>query len=847
MMVTFISQCDKKARIKTRRVLDAFANRIGNGTWQTIITEEGLNTVKKMLRQTASKSSAISCHWIRSRSRSQLLWIVGNKNRFDAQGIVPVNYTTHDLKTDDTEMKTKNFYANTKKQLLDQHLFAVGFIAYKLIRKLTPNEDKLAIAAYVAGCLHDIGKIDPAFQDWINSIIDKISNYDDMQEDGQHIDKGKFTFEEHARHNEISLLLYQLFDDAGYLGNKKLKEFVEHAIYWHHAKPIRKQDYETISDVLKKLKRSLGDIKINDFISTLKPTVKSVNNLSQSYLDHADLQIHGLSDKADADEIVADRTLPKYKKYESNESIGDYQKLVKENAKKSILLNCVITADRLVSALSADELSEYILNKNLESLLDQETNLNLSLSIEIENCLHGFESSFPNSKRNQKQAQIAQQLADIEDVAILKGPAGCGKTKISLEWALKSNVKKIIWICPRVQICQGIFSDLISTEYLPNVRIEICTGEYKFIQQSGKKEITEDKDIFSGDIIITTIDQMINAVITHSNITSFVDFMQAHVIFDEYHEYIRLPGFNLLFSELVNCKQLQSPNGKALLVSATPHHFFVENVLAIDKDKIINMESFNESLYQIKFLSFCDNHLDNSNPLFALQPPNSIVISNTATLAQQSFIKNQNKENAILFHARFTAYDKMKIFNKIFDAFKKDGSKMFDVLRSDSIVQASLNITSSQMVTEFTHAEDWLQRMGRLDRFGENKTVNLYITAIPKTLTEDSGKIVGSCAKWLNKQYGFESAKEWYHFLQNKEIDKSVTINQIYQWYDEFYRAKKNGIEQDLLQSLKHGVENISNNVHDPLCIPSKKEITSKEEKIEKNFTAWRCSFRANG
>jgi len=45
MMVTFVSQCEKNALKKTRRVLDAFANRIGDNTWQTIITEDGLITV----------------------------------------------------------------------------------------------------------------------------------------------------------------------------------------------------------------------------------------------------------------------------------------------------------------------------------------------------------------------------------------------------------------------------------------------------------------------------------------------------------------------------------------------------------------------------------------------------------------------------------------------------------------------------------------------------------------------------------------------------------------------------------------------------------------------------------
>lgn len=100
MMVVLVSQCEKNALKKTRRVLDAFANRIGDNTWQTLITEDGLLTVKKMLRQTASKSTAVSCHWIRSRSRSQLLWIVGNKRQFNAEGYVPVNRTEQSLNSD---------------------------------------------------------------------------------------------------------------------------------------------------------------------------------------------------------------------------------------------------------------------------------------------------------------------------------------------------------------------------------------------------------------------------------------------------------------------------------------------------------------------------------------------------------------------------------------------------------------------------------------------------------------------------------------------------------------------------------------------------------------------------
>ena len=94
MMVTFVSQCEKKALNRTRRVLDAFADRIGDNTWQTVITQEGLLAVKKLLRKTATKNTAVSCHWVRSRSRTELVWLVGNKSKFNGLGLVPVNSTT---------------------------------------------------------------------------------------------------------------------------------------------------------------------------------------------------------------------------------------------------------------------------------------------------------------------------------------------------------------------------------------------------------------------------------------------------------------------------------------------------------------------------------------------------------------------------------------------------------------------------------------------------------------------------------------------------------------------------------------------------------------------------------
>ncbi|MEB3767916.1 type I-F CRISPR-associated helicase Cas3f [Acinetobacter sp. MD2] len=134
MIVTLISQCEKKAIARTRRVLDAFADRIGDNTWQTVITEDGLLALKRLLKKTVTKSTAVSCHWVRGRRRSELMWIVGNRNKFNSQGIVPVN---------------------TTQKKLDQQKWETDWHYLPLIKALVA----------VSALLHDWGKASALFQE----------------------------------------------------------------------------------------------------------------------------------------------------------------------------------------------------------------------------------------------------------------------------------------------------------------------------------------------------------------------------------------------------------------------------------------------------------------------------------------------------------------------------------------------------------------------------------------------------------------------------------------------------------------------------------------------------------
>ena len=207
------------------------------------------------------------------------------------------------------------------------------------------------------------------------------------------------------------------------------------------------------------------------------------------------------------------------------------------------------------------------------------------------------------------------------------------------------------------------------------------------------------------------------------------------------------------------------------------------------------------------------------NPLYQTQPQNTFVISNTAITAQQSFISNQQSETALLFHSKYKKSDKQDLFEEVFNTFKKGGTKDYSLLRAGPIVQASLNITCDKMLTEYTVAENWLQRLGRLDRFGENTQPNIYITAVPETLA--NGKQNGRCARFLNQSHCLQSAKAWYFFLLDKIADKSTfTIGELYQLYQDFNEDPKSreAIEQDLVVALKNSVYLLNTKVMDPFA-----------------------------
>ena len=98
MHCILISACEKRALKKTRAVLDSYAIRTGQSSWQAPMTMEGLKEIRSALKKTATRQTAVAAYVNYGMRRMKLVWVVGSKHRFNLEGAYPVASTSKQQK-----------------------------------------------------------------------------------------------------------------------------------------------------------------------------------------------------------------------------------------------------------------------------------------------------------------------------------------------------------------------------------------------------------------------------------------------------------------------------------------------------------------------------------------------------------------------------------------------------------------------------------------------------------------------------------------------------------------------------------------------------------------------------
>ncbi len=739
-----------------------------------------------------------------------------------------------------------------KKQELSEHLLRVASLSKKIIESLDLNDnfsmskEKVMKIAYLAGMLHDLGKVDPVFQSYL---LDKTTT--DFNQNGVHIEKKGFSFETHPRHNEISwFILEEMFNNKDLKLNKTEFRILKNIVLWHHSSPIRKEDF-TSSEIKLALKKEKETFKSN--LESLLSSLEKENE----YKDALSLNVE--SEDIDESFNSEKKKLIDYKSFLVESTDVDMSKLhtdIRCEAISSLIRSVVVTADKHVSTNGSDFNVSQILNDIIEE------NKYSELCDSIQKMEDVF---YPYSERSNTQLQAAKKLSSISktgDIAILDAPAGAGKTKVSLQWLKEEKASKAYYIVPRTIIAEEIFDELKTVYLKKNVSFEIITGE-KQVKWTGSKqvELEEQHEFYKSDIVITTIDQLIKSTTTHKNISLLQDVIQSHVIFDEYHEYYKMSGLDLLFSEIIKLKSFFRST-KTMIMSATPNYFMLENLLDIYSESSSNIVSFqttNKQDFKMNYLMYqegvsmdafslfneAEGYDYKVNPMLkdirVIDGPfyrtwddkKTIIISNTATMAQKSFIVNHEKENSLLAHAKLKQEDKINILSEIKSNFScLDVGK--NILRAGPIVQASLNITSERLITDLTSPERTLQRLGRVNRFGAF-FIGDFIIAVPLKALDEKIALKSNVLTLLSRSHEKESTLLWLNFLIGKFSNQSnFTLDEIYSAYKEFYSMQevKDVLSKELQKSLENSYRNIKNNILNPVDLIGSKKKTKKEEKI---------------
>ena len=179
MHIVLISQCEKKAILRTAKVLDAYAVRHGDRTWITPISKNGLDALYNELRNRGTRQTAVSCYVNDGTRRLKLLWVVGRKSAFGHNGSIAVASKQHQEK-------------------MHSH-------------DLSPALRLACLLAECAGLIHDFGKYGRVFQKKLDSVT---------------------PLADPIRHEWISLqVLLALLDGKSWIEG------------WNKEKPLRMQDY----------------------------------------------------------------------------------------------------------------------------------------------------------------------------------------------------------------------------------------------------------------------------------------------------------------------------------------------------------------------------------------------------------------------------------------------------------------------------------------------------------------------------------------------------------------------------------------------------------------------------